>query len=371
MVIERLVAHPRLSYVAGLEAGRPAVHVWDGDLRELAFLGADAAPYLEDDWGDDRRRREPPLAWHPDEPRLLTTIGGAVLQWTPAGVAARDAPPGLPADPASDLAFGPGGRTMLASVPGHDRCDVVDLESGALGTGPGWDTGVALHPAGELFATLRSDQGATLVVFGRVEGTTARLLRRALIIEVDGYTAPVFAPDGRHFAVRGNAYEHTLDAFEFPSLRRVLHLSLGSWDDGWSLSNIAFTPDSERLLIGTPDGTVLNLGDGERPVFASPVTALAVTGAGDIVIAGAGGELVTVAVPPPPPADPATVRAFLASTGDLPEDPDSLDEEFELTDGERTWGPGDLETVTEASAQDPAWLQIQARMNTLRADAAD
>ncbi|PPK67451.1 hypothetical protein CLV40_107115 [Actinokineospora auranticolor] len=42
--IERLVAHPGLPLVAGVDVDRPAVHVWDStDLRHLDTIGADAA----------------------------------------------------------------------------------------------------------------------------------------------------------------------------------------------------------------------------------------------------------------------------------------------------------------------------------------
>ncbi|WP_426511281.1 hypothetical protein ACPPVO_12045 [Dactylosporangium sp. McL0621] len=346
MVIEQLLCHPRLPLIAGVEPEGPAVHVWDGELRELATLGEGA--------------RSP--VWHPEEPRLLVATDAGVRSWSPGG----GIEPVLE-HPYRAIGLGPGGRTLLARPSaakgeGHDLADVIDLGDGTRGDGPDWDTGVVVHPAGGLFATLRSDQGATLVVFGRTDGARVRLLRRALIIEVDGYTAPLFSPDGRYFAVRGNAYAHTLYVYEFPSLRRVLQTVLGRWDEGWSRHNVAFAPD---LFVGTPSGLDSRC--------TGPVTALAATATGEIVVAGAGGELVLLpATQAPPAAGPETVRAFLASTEDVPEDAE-LEEEFELTDGERTWGPGDLETVLEAGEQDPAWLQIQARMNALRsgADAAD
>ena len=59
------------------------------------------------------------------------------------------------------------------------------------------------HPAGGLVATLQNDQGTTLVLFSRDTGPMLRPLRRALILDCDGYETPVFSPDGRHFAVRG------------------------------------------------------------------------------------------------------------------------------------------------------------------------
>jgi hypothetical protein len=62
------------------------------------------------------------------------------------------------------------------------------------------------------------------VVFARVDqgGAPAamRLLRRALHLDNDGYMPPVFSPDGRYLAIRGNSYGHSLDVFEFPPCAR-------------------------------------------------------------------------------------------------------------------------------------------------------
>jgi len=44
-----------------------------------------------------------------------------------------------------------------------------------------------------------------------------RVLRRALILDADGYQTPIFSADGRRFAIRGNAYVNSLEAFEFPT----------------------------------------------------------------------------------------------------------------------------------------------------------
>jgi len=50
------------------------------------------------------------------------------------------------------------------------------------------------------------------VVFARVEQGRApaamRLLRRALIVDADGYQTPAFSPDGRHLAIRGSSHGH-------------------------------------------------------------------------------------------------------------------------------------------------------------------
>ncbi|MBQ1039130.1 hypothetical protein [Micromonospora sp. C81] len=94
------------------------------------------------------------------------------------------------------------------------------------------------------------------------------------------------------------------------------------------------------------------------------VTALAATAAGDLVVAGndgmllllSGGRIGTDEAPR------AAVTEFLAATSEASVvDMDQLD----LTDGTRTWQPGDLEVVSEDSGTDPSWLRIRAAMNRL------
>ena len=80
--VERLVAHPRPALVAGVDATRPAVHVWDLDLRLVGPVGTDAPVY-----GDlpiwERYRRVPELAWHPHEPVLLVVAGRRIVALDP------------------------------------------------------------------------------------------------------------------------------------------------------------------------------------------------------------------------------------------------------------------------------------------------
>jgi ligand-binding sensor domain-containing protein len=210
-----------------------------------------------------------------------------------------------------------------------------------------------------------------------------RPLRRALVLDCDGYETPTFSSDGRHFAVRGNAYDNSLEVFEFPSLRRVLGLTLGEpspgypypqeWLDGmraWSRHNVAFGPLPGVLWIGTPKGAVVELEmDGkqvtEHEVLpGSAVTALTATATGELFVAGRDGVLLLLSVgrAGPSEAPKAAVTEFLAGTSEASVvDMDQLD----LTDGTRTWQPGDLGTVTEDSETDPSWLRIQAAMNRL------
>ena len=60
-----------------------------------------------------------------------------------------------------------------------------------------------------------------------------RILRRALILDADGYETPIFSSDGRHLAIRGSAYAQTLHVFKFPSLHLVLATTLGEPNPGF------------------------------------------------------------------------------------------------------------------------------------------
>jgi hypothetical protein len=401
--VNQLVCHQTLPLVAGLDSERPAVHVWEfrgGELHQRGTVGGDLAAYAD---ARSWEQRPPSVAWHPDQPLLLVTSEGAVVQWTPEGPSRME---GLP--PAADyryVAFSPDGQTLWAwpspeAMEGEwDHCsDAIDLRSGRVHTGRGWDTGVAVHPGGGLVAALRSNQGATLGMFARVdqESTPAvmRVLSRALILGCDGYTTPVFSADGRRFAIRGSAGGQFLEVFEFPSLSRVLYTTLGDpcppgypppeeWLEqmwAWSKHNIAFGAQPGVLWVGTPAGTFVEVDlDNQQAVehdvlTGSRVTALCATAAGDLIAATSEGDLVLVSVA----ADSvktraadgrsaqAQVAAFLDASSEVPDDV-VLNKYLIVTNGERTWEPDDLETVTTATETDPAWLRIRAAVNNLRA----
>lgn len=383
-VVERLVCHPRLPLVAGFDAERPAIHVWDTEeLRQVGSVGAESAGYGNtEEW--ERRDRKPLMAWHPDQPLLVVKGEDGVRKWTPDGQAE------LP-DVASSyysLAFSPDGRTLWASptADGGDdawkRSDVIDLATGTIGTGPGWDTGIAKHPAGGLVVTYQSDQGATYGLFARVDDKM-RILRRALILDADGYRTPIFSPDGRHIAIRGNSYEHSLEVFEFPSLQRVLATVLGEpnpgypypdeWLDGlktWSMDNVAFGAQPGVIWIGTPAGTLVEFDiagqtAAEHEVLASPVSALTATRDSELIVASKEGELVRLSTGSATTASHDTVTAFLDATSDVPED-DDMERHLVVTDGAQTWSQNDLETVTAATDTDPTWLQLRAAINNAR-----
>ncbi|MFD6434199.1 hypothetical protein [Streptomyces venezuelae] len=414
--VEQLRCHPRLPLVACSDAGRPAVHIWEcgpGRLRELGSVGLTSDAY-GDAAGWERARRTPAVAWHPDEPLLVVAGEEGVRQWTPAGVS--EPPEGVPAAAGyRSLAFSPDGRTLWGSPSfreagaeagadgsydigdAWESSDVLDLASGTVGAGPSWDTGVAEHPGGGLVATLTSDQGATHCLFARVGQETVpaamRPLRRALILDCDGYETPLFSADGRHLVVRGNAYDNSVEVFEFPSLQRVLATTLGDpspgypypqeWLDqmrAWSRHNVAFAGQPGVLWIATPTGTLVEVdletrrADEHEVLTGSRASALAATASGELLVAGSGGELVLVSVrsgsTPNHAANRETARAaavaFLDSTTEVPDDGDDLEAHLVLTDGTRTWEADDLATTTEADPADPTWLQLRAAVNTLQ-----
>ncbi|MFI7383523.1 hypothetical protein [Streptomyces sp. NPDC049813] len=398
--VERLVCHPRLPLFACLDSQRPAVSVWTcdaGSLRELGSIGAESAVYGEA-LGWERARRTPAVAWHPHQPLLMVAFEDTTVQWQPSGPTAPvDLPPTARYN---NLAFSPDGHTLWAS-PSSDgaddaweRSDVLDLTSGAVSVGPQWDTGIAEHPGGGLVTTLSSDQGATLALFARVDVSNApatmRLLRHALILDADGYEPPVFSSDGRHLAIRGNAYGNSLDVFEFPSLRRVFSTTLGEpnpgypyprqWRDqmrAWSRQNLVFGTRRGVLWVGTPTGALVEvdieaLAAREHDIFAgSPVSAVGRAASGELVVAGGSGELVFLSVDAAPTdgADDArakaAVTAFLDSTSEVSDEAD-LDSDLILTNGVTTWDAEDLATVDTASEADPTWLQLQAAINNVR-----
>ncbi|QKW24118.1 hypothetical protein HUT16_06160 [Kitasatospora sp. NA04385] len=373
--------HPRLPLAAGIstdeEADRSLVRVWDYSGGRLRALDAFDVAIFSGNMGD---RQLPPAVWHPHEPVLTVADEALLRRWTPDGPAAPLPAPGW----CEALAHSPDGRHLWAATSdGDDTSTVLDPATGATAPARWWDTGVGTHPSGELVATLCSDQGATFVLFARPGGPDGamRQQRRALILDVDGYGAPLFSPDGRHLVLRGNAYVETLDVFAFPSLREVLHTVLAR-DEQWPRHNLAFGPQPGVLWIGTPGGTLVELDLEAREAVehgdpsGAAVTALTATAGGELLVARAGGTLALLTVPtgnePSAPAATADAdaAAFLAGTGDVPADGE-LDGHLDFTDGTHDWDRAKLAEVTDASPADPTWLRLQAHMNRFSAQHAD
>jgi hypothetical protein len=133
------------------------------------------------------------------------------------------------------------------------------------------------------------------------------------------------------------------------------------------------------LWIATPAGALVEVDietqqAAEHDVLAgSPLGALAATAAGELLVAGGGGDLVLLSVitdstqthTPVRESSRAAARAFLEASSEVPDDGD-LEMHLVLTDGTRTWEADDLATVTTAGATDPTWLQLQAAINKAR-----
>ncbi|MBL0885726.1 hypothetical protein [Myceligenerans indicum] len=397
VVVERLVPHPRFPLVAGVDAARPAVHVWrweSAGLTHVATVGGDSDGY-GDTFGWDRMRLVPSAAWHPERALLAVNGSGGLVLWEPDGVTTPGwALPEADADTAGgDVAFTPDGATLLVS--GYDASTTICLATGAVGSAPGWDTGSAVWPGGRLALSYVSNQGATHGLFTRIDPATGRrnIVDRALLLDVDGYETPVVSPDGRYFAIRGNAYAQTLQVFEMPGLQLVLSTTLMDESPGipyppewlselasWSRHNIAFG-DPGTVWVGTPHGTLVALdvarseGTTHELPGNAPVTALAGGTGGVLVVATGAGRLHLfpdgsgrTAAPSWDATATDVVQDFLATTTDAPDDTvggdlDELLEQLTTTDGMNVWRPEDLDQLTEVDDIAPTWLKIHAFMN--------
>ncbi|MGX4736370.1 hypothetical protein [Kitasatospora griseola] len=359
--VEQLVRHPRLPLVAGTAAKSRLVRVWDcGGGRLHEFAPVDLGPAREPDpaeWW--RSETAPPVAWHPEQPLLVVADGSTLTRWTPDG-------PSVPEQVSAaylHLAFSPDGRTLWAK-PSGDSSDALDLATGSTVPAPYWDTGVAVHPSGELLATLVSDQSATFCLFARpgAEPPAAmRQLRHALVLAADGYGTPLFSADGRHLAIRGNAYVDSLDVFAFPSLRRVLTRTLAEDDaQRWPDENLAWGVRPGVLWIGTPTGSLLELDVETRETVehpspaGTPISALAATASGDLLVAHADGELALLAEQPATPAPEAVddVTVFLAGTEEVPP-AGQLEDHLVFTDGSGIWESEDPDAAEAAGRPVP------------------
>jgi hypothetical protein len=405
--LECAACHPSLPLVAGLAIDRPAVSVWSyeagGGARLLATVGDDERRY--DDyplW--ERFGLTPSLSWHPDHPRLAIAGHHALLEWSPDALHAIH----RGTDGARYVAYSPDGDALWASPAfggiaslsqsddgpaDWDHSVVIDLESDERRLAPPWDTGVAVHPGSDVVATLQSDQGATSILFARTmrDDRPARFafLNRALILDADGYEPPVFSRNGQYLAVRGNAYENTLQVFEFPSLDLVLATTLGEGYPGhpvsdewaeqyqsWSRHNIAFSPAMGALLVGTPDGAVLeidlaNLEARRREIVPGErITTMTATQAGQLLACTEQGDLLLLGRPSAVTNDPtpqARVETFLKTALAVDGDRD-LNSQLVLTDGSRAWTNEQLAATTTPEADDPMWLRFRAHINALCLD---
>lgn len=303
----------------------------------------------------------------------------------------------------SAVAFRENGDRLVASRFGESLDDensseVYDVVSGQL-AGSFWrsDTTLALHPEGEILATLSSNQMASSVRFGLL-GDTFQGYDVQLNVDVDGYRRIVFSPKGDAFALMGHAYAVGFKIYEFPSCRAIFEMDFEAWEDvydrlwnewrgaerysakpdgsyphaflkdlGVLNDRLAFHPDGRSLLIGMMDGLVVGVGleDLSKPsgvwtAHDKPVLALDVS-ASHAVMATAccNGEIklwslddaAAVSAPVGKPITEAFLRMYEPINSTASED------QFRTTDGKRWY---DFETIgAEDIGEDaPPWAQI-------------
>ena len=308
-----------------------------------------------------------------------------MVSWTPDGVVEMDDLP--PTAAYRVVAFSPDGEGLWAT-PSSERkheawsevyySDVLDPYSGTVHIGPGWHTGIAVHPSGELVATPQGDDiEGTIVVFARVDDetapTTMRRLDRVLNLNIDNYETPIFSVDGRHLAIRGYN-NNSLDVFGFPSLQHELTATIDLRGHQPEYAprphDIAFGAQPGVLWLGTTDGILVEIDldehhtTGHDVLNGHPATALATTSAGDLVVATANGDLLLLSAQAGPektrtPDDDAvraTATAFLDTTTEIPDDT-ILRMSFDL----RTW-----ELDKRAIAKKSAWLRLRAAIDNPR-----
>jgi WD40 repeat protein len=306
------------------------------------------------------------------------------------------------------VTFSASGSCLVASrfgdAPrGKDRTEIYDVASGEL-VDSLWpsDTTLALHPEGEIVASLSSQQMASAVRFGRLTDTTFQGYDVQLNIIIDGYRRLVFSPRGDAFAVMGHSYGVGVRIYEFPSCRTIFELDFEKWEDVWGRlwkelrgperyaakpdgsyphdfirdlwtvnDRLAFHPDGRTLLVGTMEGLVVGMGledtskpSGIWPVHDGPVLALDVSAAhGVLATARCDGEIKVwrlegTAAAEEPSGKPMT-EAFLEMF--KPIDSTASEAHFRTTDGKRWY---DFETIGEEDLDDnaPPWAWIAKLM---------
>lgn len=430
--LHHLRFHPTLPLLATVDAHHVAVHVWTwraGELLRLGSIGEPGVARVPDSIGRLQRGRD--IDWHPTRPWLAVAGAQGVQLWMcdlAAGVQLlrtcgvmppcervvedtlywqssnggemqpvtrhRTIPRELPGY--MHVGFSPSGRSLWASaVDARDEevrdglaSDWFDLDDPAHATQVWrWDTDLALHPEGELMAAFESNQGATLLRFARVNdgpaGESIETLRRALVLDADGYCDLTFSPRGDRFLFHGNAYEGFCQVHAFPSLERVCIVPLDGWKEtlekrlppSWNdycpfFESLAFSPDNEGLLIGLRSGHLVDLDLRtleprdhvlllDRPLSAFRVRAhdglLAVT---DL------DGLLRLYQLPHPAAHPDTTsrpltRSFVDATA--PATRYAPWDDLSLTDGLREWSDASLDT-SDLPDSAPTWARLGAAL---------
>jgi WD40 repeat protein len=362
------------------------------------------------------------IAWHPRGDVLVITAGGRAIElWSvPDGRLIREYGE-RPLGPRTktyygiqrhtfsvedqgygNVIFSENGNLLVAGGSIEDRTEVFHASSGEL-VDTFWssDSTFALHPEGEILATLSSDQLASAVRFGRLVDTFQGYDCQ-LNVTIDGYRRLVFSPRGNAFAVMGHAYRVGVRIYEFPSCRCLFELDFETWEEVWDClwrefrgaeryapkpdgscpyefirdlwtvnDRLAFHADGRSLLIGTLGGFVVGIDpeDTSKPsgkwvAHEGPVLALDVSTAhamlatahcdGEIRLWKLDGAVATPALDGKPMTE-AFINMF------DPIDSMASEEQSRTTDGKRWY---DLETIgdEEIDEAEPPWVQIAKLM---------
>jgi WD40 repeat protein len=436
--IAKLRFHPHRRLLASVAGPRAEVCVWGWDesrsLECLARIHRAEATRVRD------------VAWHPRE-NLLAVVGGgrAIELWAegrllktlgkhPILGRVREYSYGtsveggeieihtsteeIPLDEQGydAVVFSANGARLVASrfgedPQGEDPSEIYDVATGEL-VATFWrsDTTLALHPEGEIVATLSSDQGASSIRFGRItdvfQGHNVQVN-----VFADGYGRLVFSPGGEAFAIAGHAYAVGLKVFQFPSCRLSFAGDLESWEDVWKrlweesqrgqrgsggpggqrpphefishlwpmADRVAFSPEGRRLLFAMTSGHVAELDletpESSRswPAHDGPAVALDTSPCQTLLAtASFGGEiklwhLEETATGLGRTDRPAT-EAFLERFE--PIDSGASEDSFRTTDGKRWYN---FETIgDEVLAEDaPPWAQIAKAMRQRDRESGD
>lgn len=407
--IAKLRFHPERRLLASVAGPRAEVCVWgwdeSGALDCLARIVQAGATRVRD------------VAWHPSGDALaIVSAGKAIEVWsvpgaepvreygdrpTSARTVVRGNEPGihypLERQGYKNVIFSAAGDLIVAGGTIDRRTEVYRVGSGQrIDTFWPSDTTFALHPEGEILATITSNQVATAVRFGgltdRFQGFDAQLN-----LPIDGYQRLVFSPRGDAFAVMGHAYGVGIRIYEFPMCQTLFELDFEKWKDvrerlwgayqgsgrytarpdggypveflrdhGTITDRLAFHPDGRSLLIGTIEGRVVGIGleDRTKPsgiwtAHDGPLLALDVSGSHALLAtARHDGEIklwrLDGAATPPLEGKPMT-EAFLDVF--RPIDSMAPEDQFCTTDGRRWY---DAETIGHGELDEdaPAWAQI-------------